>query len=92
MECREHVQCKFHTGCSTFLFCSSSGYSSLVFDKGIFYENPIQVFMEQNRFVKVGLSTDGFLAYVGLDTTRGDIDDFIGGHGGYQNSLLAGKC
>jgi sterol 14-demethylase len=36
-----------------------------VFGKDVVYDVPNDVFMEQKKFVKVGLSTENFRAYVG---------------------------
>ncbi|KAI5116400.1 hypothetical protein M0805_005868 [Coniferiporia weirii] len=37
-----------------------------VFGKGVVYDVPNEVLMEQKKFVKFGLSTDNFRAYVGM--------------------------
>ncbi|KAG6828537.1 hypothetical protein H0H92_007615 [Tricholoma furcatifolium] len=37
-----------------------------VFGKDVVYDVPNEVFMEQKRFVKVGLTSDNFRAYVGM--------------------------
>lgn len=37
-----------------------------VFGKDVVYDVPNEVFMEQKKFVKVGLSTENFRAYVGM--------------------------
>jgi sterol 14-demethylase len=36
-----------------------------VFGKDVVYDVPNEIFMEQKKFVKVGLSTENFRAYVG---------------------------
>lgn len=46
-----------------------------VFGKGVVYDVPNEVFMEQKRFVKVGLSTDNLKAYVGM--IEDEIDEFV---------------
>ena len=46
-----------------------------VFGPGVVYDCPNHVFMEQKKFVKFGLSTDNFRAYVGM--TEAEIINFI---------------
>lgn len=46
-----------------------------VFGKGVVYDVPNEVFMEQKRFVKVGLSTDNLKAYVGM--IEDEIEEFV---------------
>ncbi|KAI0029351.1 lanosterol 14-alpha-demethylase [Vararia minispora EC-137] len=46
-----------------------------VFGKDVVYDIPNERFMEQKKFVKFGLSTDNFRAYVGL--IEKEVSDFI---------------
>lgn len=46
-----------------------------IFGKGVVYDVPNEVFMEQKRFVKVGLSTDNFRTYVGM--IEEEVEDFL---------------
>jgi sterol 14-demethylase len=50
-----------------FLILSSNQHlTTPVFGKDVVYDVPNDVFMEQKKFVKVGLSTENFRAYVGM--------------------------
>ncbi|KAG5638479.1 hypothetical protein H0H81_012411 [Sphagnurus paluster] len=46
-----------------------------IFGKDVVYDVPNDVFMEQKRFVKVGLSSDNFRTYVGM--IEEEVEDFI---------------
>jgi sterol 14alpha-demethylase len=46
-----------------------------VFGKDVVYDVPNDVFMEQKKFVKVGLSTENFRAYVGM--IEDEVDGFL---------------
>jgi sterol 14-demethylase len=46
-----------------------------VFGKDVVYDVPNDVFMEQKKFVKVGLSTENFRAYVGM--IEEEVEDFL---------------
>jgi sterol 14alpha-demethylase len=46
-----------------------------VFGKGVVYDVPNEVFMEQKKFVKVGLSTENFRAYVGM--IEDEVEEFL---------------
>lgn len=46
-----------------------------IFGKEVVYDVPNEVFMEQKKFVKVGLSTDNLRAYVGM--IEDEIHEFI---------------
>ncbi|KAA1467603.1 cytochrome P450 [Dentipellis sp. KUC8613] len=53
-----------------------TGLTTPVFGKDVVYDVPNEVFMEQKRFVKVGLSTDNFKAYVGM--IEDEVTEFMG--------------
>lgn len=46
-----------------------------VFGKDVVYDVPNEVFMEQKKFVKFGLSTDNFRAYVGM--IEEEVENFL---------------
>ncbi|GLB40347.1 putative cytochrome P450 family protein [Lyophyllum shimeji] len=46
-----------------------------VFGKDVVYDVPNEVFMEQKRFVKVGLSSENFRAYVGM--IEDEVQEFL---------------
>jgi sterol 14-demethylase len=46
-----------------------------VFGKDVVYDVPNEVFMEQKKFVKVGLSTENFRAYVGM--IEEEVEEFM---------------
>ena len=46
-----------------------------VFGKDVVYDIPNEKFMEQKRFVKVGLTPDNFRAYVGM--IEDEVDEFL---------------
>ncbi|KAG5646950.1 hypothetical protein DXG03_001673 [Asterophora parasitica] len=46
-----------------------------IFGKDVVYDVPNEVFMEQKRFVKVGLSSDNFKTYVGM--VEEEVEDFL---------------
>jgi sterol 14alpha-demethylase len=46
-----------------------------VFGKDVVFDIPNEKFMEQKRFVKVGLTTDNFRAYVGM--IEDEVDEFL---------------
>ncbi|KAF9007567.1 cytochrome P450 [Cyathus striatus] len=59
----------FILGGKSLVFNAEDAYTHLttpVFGKDVVYDVPNEKFMEQKRFVKVGLSTDNFRAYVGI--------------------------
>ena len=49
-----------------------------MFGKGVVYDVPNHVFMEQKKFIKVGLSTENFRAYIGMIET--EIENFLATH------------
>ncbi|KAG6845472.1 hypothetical protein H0H87_008832 [Tephrocybe sp. NHM501043] len=46
-----------------------------IFGKDVVYDVPNEVFMEQKRFVKVGLTSDNFRTYVGM--VEEEVEEFI---------------
>jgi sterol 14-demethylase len=46
-----------------------------VFGKDVVYDVPNDVFMEQKKFIKIGLSTDNFKAYVGM--IEDEVEEFV---------------
>jgi len=46
-----------------------------VFGKDVVYDVPNALFMEQKKFVKVGLSMDNFRSYVGM--IEEEVEDFM---------------
>ncbi|KAF9448648.1 lanosterol 14-alpha-demethylase [Macrolepiota fuliginosa MF-IS2] len=59
----------FVLGGKSLVFNAEDAYTHLttpVFGKDVVYDVPNDVFMEQKKFVKVGLSTDNLRAYVGM--------------------------
>jgi sterol 14alpha-demethylase len=50
-------------------------FTTPVFGKDVVYDVPNDVFMEQKKFVKVGLSIDNFRAYVGM--IEEEVEDFL---------------
>jgi len=46
-----------------------------VFGKDVVYDVPNEVFMEQKKFIKIGLSTDNFKTYVGM--IEDEVEEFI---------------
>jgi sterol 14-demethylase len=54
---------------------TSQHLTTPVFGKGVVYDVPNEIFMQQKKFIKVGLSTENFKAYVGM--IEGEIEDFI---------------
>lgn len=46
-----------------------------VFGKGVVYDVPNDIFMQQKKFIKVGLSTENLKAYVGM--IEGEVEEFI---------------
>ncbi|KAF5382080.1 hypothetical protein D9615_004422 [Tricholomella constricta] len=46
-----------------------------IFGKDVVYDVPNEVFMEQKRFVKVGLSSENFRTYVGM--IEEEVEDFL---------------
>ncbi|KAF8183368.1 lanosterol 14-alpha-demethylase [Pholiota molesta] len=68
----------FILGGKSTVFNTEDAYTHLttpVFGKGVVYDVPNDVFMEQKRFVKVGLSTDNLKAYVGM--IEDEIEEFV---------------
>lgn len=49
-----------------FRFASAQGVTGPVFGNDVVYSVPNEVFMEQKKFVKFGLTTENFRAYVGM--------------------------
>ncbi|OAX42180.1 cytochrome P450 [Rhizopogon vinicolor AM-OR11-026] len=59
-------------------FSAEDAYTHLttpVFGKDVVYDVPNEVFMEQKKFVKVGLSTENFRAYVNM--FEQEVDDYM---------------
>ncbi|KXN88639.1 Lanosterol 14-alpha demethylase [Leucoagaricus sp. SymC.cos] len=59
----------FILGGKSLVFSAEDAYTHLttpVFGKDVVYDVPNEVFMEQKKFVKIGLSTDNLRAYVGM--------------------------
>lgn len=54
---------------------SSQHLTTPVFGKDVVYDCPNDVFMEQKKFVKVGLSTDNLRAYVGM--IEDEVEEFL---------------
>ncbi|KZP22433.1 cytochrome P450 [Athelia psychrophila] len=50
-------------------------FTTPTFGKDVVYDVPHEVFMEQKKFVKVGLSTENFRAYVGM--IEDEVEDFL---------------
>ncbi|KAF8907290.1 lanosterol 14-alpha-demethylase [Gymnopilus junonius] len=68
----------FVLGGKSTVFNAEDAYTHLttpIFGKGVVYDVPNEVFMEQKKFVKVGLSTDNLRAYVGM--IEDEIEEFI---------------
>ncbi|KAF5327652.1 hypothetical protein D9619_004793 [Psilocybe cf. subviscida] len=68
----------FVLGGKSTVFSAEEAYKHLttpVFGKEVVYDVPNEVFMEQKRFVKVGLSTDNLRAYVGM--IEEEIEDIL---------------
>ncbi|PPQ94479.1 hypothetical protein CVT25_001112 [Psilocybe cyanescens] len=68
----------FVLGGKSTVFNAEDAYTHLttpVFGKEVVYDVPNEVFMEQKKFVKVGLSTDNLRAYVGM--IEDEIDEFL---------------
>ncbi|KAF9048601.1 lanosterol 14-alpha-demethylase [Panaeolus papilionaceus] len=68
----------FILGGKSTVFNAEDAYTHLttpVFGKEVVYDVPNEVFMEQKRFVKVGLSVENFKAYVGM--IEEEIEDFL---------------
>ncbi|KDQ59347.1 hypothetical protein JAAARDRAFT_68830 [Jaapia argillacea MUCL 33604] len=57
-------------------------FTTPVFGKDVVYDVPNEVFMEQKRFVKVGLSTENFRVYV--DEIEREVDDFMNRDGAFR--------
>lgn len=57
------------------LISASQHLTTPVFGKDVVYDVPNEVFMEQKKFVKVGLSTDNFRAYVGM--IEDEVEEFL---------------
>ncbi|KAF9243435.1 cytochrome P450 [Melanogaster broomeanus] len=68
----------FILGGKSTAFSAEDAYTHLttpVFGKDVVYDVPNEVFMEQKKFVKVGLSTENFRAYVGM--IEDEVDDYM---------------
>ncbi|KAJ3501551.1 hypothetical protein NLJ89_g9287 [Agrocybe chaxingu] len=68
----------FILGGKSTVFNAEDAYTHLttpIFGKDVVYDVPNDVFMEQKRFVKVGLSTDNLRAYVGM--IEDEIEEFL---------------
>ncbi|KIJ66942.1 hypothetical protein HYDPIDRAFT_85574 [Hydnomerulius pinastri MD-312] len=68
----------FILGGKSTAFSAEDAYTHLttpVFGKDVVYDVPNEVFMEQKKFVKVGLSTENFRAYVGM--IEEEVDEFM---------------
>ncbi|KAE9399843.1 cytochrome P450 51, partial [Gymnopus androsaceus JB14] len=59
----------------TFILLGRKHLTTPVFGKDVVYDVPNEIFMEQKKFVKVGLSTDNFRAYVGM--IEDEVEEFI---------------
>lgn len=53
-----------------------------VFGKGVVYDVPNEVLMEQKKFVKFGLSVDNFRAYVGM--IEDEVDEYMHNDAGFK--------
>ncbi|KAG1744014.1 cytochrome P450 [Suillus paluster] len=68
----------FILGGKSTAFSAEDAYTHLttpVFGKDVVYDVPNEVFMEQKKFVKVGLSTENFRAYMSM--FEQEVDDFM---------------
>ncbi|KAF9525625.1 lanosterol 14-alpha-demethylase [Crepidotus variabilis] len=68
----------FVLGGKSTVFNAEDAYTHLttpVFGKDVVYDVPNDVFMEQKKFVKVGLSTDNFRSYIGM--IEEEVEEFI---------------
>ncbi|KIK99583.1 hypothetical protein PAXRUDRAFT_131726 [Paxillus rubicundulus Ve08.2h10] len=68
----------FVLGGKSTAFSAEDAYTHLttpVFGKDVVYDVPNEVFMEQKKFVKVGLSTENFRAYVGM--IEDEVEEFM---------------
>ncbi|KAJ8521896.1 hypothetical protein ONZ45_g1479 [Pleurotus djamor] len=68
----------FILGGKSTVFNAEDAYTHLttpVFGKDVVYDVPNEKFMEQKRFVKVGLSTENLRAYVGM--IEDEVEDFM---------------
>ncbi|RDB25752.1 Lanosterol 14-alpha demethylase [Hypsizygus marmoreus] len=68
----------FILGGKSIVFNAEDAYSHFttpVFGKDVVYDVPNDVFMEQKRFVKVGLSQDNFRAYIGM--IEEEVEEFL---------------
>ncbi|TFK33208.1 lanosterol 14-alpha-demethylase [Crucibulum laeve] len=68
----------FILGGKSTVFNAEDAYTHLttpIFGKDVVYDVPNEKFMEQKRFVKVGLSTDNLRAYVGM--IEEEVDEFL---------------
>ena len=60
---------------SKFILNCGQHFTTPVFGKDVVYDVPNEVFMEQKKFVKVGLSTENFREYVHM--FEQEVDDFM---------------
>jgi len=60
---------------SKFILICEQHFTTPVFGKDVVYDVPNEVFMEQKKFVKVGLSTENFREYVHM--FEQEVDDFM---------------
>ncbi|TFK33209.1 lanosterol 14-alpha-demethylase [Crucibulum laeve] len=77
LECREKGN-NFVLGGKSTVFSAEDAYKHVttpVFGKDVVYDIPNEKFMEQKKFVKVGLSMDNLRAYVGM--IEDEVDDFL---------------
>ncbi|KAH7884413.1 cytochrome P450 [Phlebopus sp. FC_14] len=68
----------FILGGKSTAFSAEDAYTHLttpVFGKDVVYDVPNEVFMEQKKFVKVGLSAENFRAYVGM--IEDEVEEFM---------------
>ncbi|KAF8440375.1 cytochrome P450 [Boletus edulis BED1] len=68
----------FVLGGKSMAFSAEDAYKHLttpVFGKDVVYDVPNELFMEQKKFVKVGLSVENFRAYVGM--IEDEVDHFM---------------
>ncbi|KAJ7126748.1 lanosterol 14-alpha-demethylase [Mycena epipterygia] len=68
----------FVLGGKSTAFNAEGAYKHLttpVFGKDVVYDVPNEIFMQQKKFVKFGLSTDNFRAYVGM--VEDEVEEFL---------------
>ncbi|KAJ6628616.1 cytochrome P450 [Mycena sp. CBHHK59/15] len=73
-----HQGSNFVLGGKSTAFNAEGAYTHLttpVFGKDVVYDVPNEVFMQQKKFVKFGLSTENFRAYVGM--VEDEVEEFL---------------